>query len=201
VPKLLAGTACCFLAALAASGAVATTPSALPPPVLGKSANIARVSGTVLVRVRGSKTFVVLTAPRQIPLGSELDTTNGRVRLTFATGYGGTEHADWWQGRFVIGQSKTGKHVATQALSGPLACPKKVFESAGRRRIWGKGKGHFRSSGNAASAAVRGTWWLTEDTCAGTLVRVKTGTVDVFDFAKRKHVLLHAGQSYFARKG
>ena len=171
-----------------------------PPPQLGKTAIATPISGTTLYRVPGSQAFVTLTQATRIPLGTELDTTHGRVLLTFAVGYGKTEHALWWQGRFVIGQRKGKKPVGTQTLSGPLSCPKRSFAVAHRRSLWGKGKGHFRTKGKNASGTVRGTWWLTQDSCAGTLIRVKRGVVDVYDFAKRKHVLVHAGQSYFAKR-
>jgi hypothetical protein len=177
--------------------------SSAPPPQLGKTANAAPVSGTTLYRVPGSQTFVTLRQETQIPLGTELDTTHGRVLLTFAVGYGKTEHAQWWQGRFLIGQRKGKKPVGTQTLSGPLVCPARSFagKAAGSKRsLWGKGKGRFRTRGKNASGTVRGTWWLTQDSCAGTLIRVKRGVVDVFDFKKRKHVLVHAGHSYFAKR-
>ena len=176
------------------------TASAPPPPQLGKTANAAPVSGTTLYRVPGSQTFVTLTEETQIPLGTELDTTHGRVLLTFAVGYGKTEHAQWWQGRFLIGQRKGKKPIGTQTLSGPLACPKRSFAAAQKRRLWGKGKGRFRTTGKNASGTVRGTWWLTQDSCAGTLIHVNLGVVDVFDFKKHKHVLVHAGHSYFAKR-
>src|SRR5881394_3255250 len=194
-----------WLAALPVLGvAIALVPgpaaaSSPPPPVLGKTANVAPVSGTTLYRLPGSGSFVTLTAPTQVPLGTELDTTHGRVLLTFAVAYGKSEHAQWWQGRFLIGQRKGKKPVGTQTLSGPLLCPARSFATGPKRSLWGKGKGRFKTKGKNASAAVRGTWWLTEDTCAGTLVRVKRGVVDVYDFEKRKHVLVHAGHSYFAK--
>jgi hypothetical protein len=48
---------------------------------------------------------------------------------------------------------------------------------------------------------VRGTWWLVEDRCDGTLTRVKTGRVDVRDFRLRKTIKLRAGKrsSYLAK--
>ena len=46
---------------------------------------------------------------------------------------------------------------------------------------------------------MRGTKWLTQDTCSGTLVRVKRGTVTVRDFAKKKTVVVKKGKSYVAR--
>ena len=94
--------------------------------------------------------------------------------------------------------------LTTLPLSGPLACPKKRFDrtAAGKkkRKLWGSGKGHYRTKGKNASATVRGTIWLTQDTCAGTLVQVKRGVVDVLDFKRHKHVLVHAGHRYFAKR-
>jgi hypothetical protein len=46
---------------------------------------------------------------------------------------------------------------------------------------------------------VRGTRWLTEDRCDGTLTRVKRGKVAVRDIAKRKTVVVRAGRKYIAR--
>jgi hypothetical protein len=46
---------------------------------------------------------------------------------------------------------------------------------------------------------VRGTKWLTQDSCAGTLTRVRRGKVAVRDFVKRKTVNLKKGQQYLAR--
>ena len=47
---------------------------------------------------------------------------------------------------------------------------------------------------------MRGTRWLTEDRCNGTLTRVERGTVTVRDFAKKRNVTVRAGKQYFARK-
>ena len=69
-----------------------------------------------------------------------------------------------------------------------------------KRRLWGDGKGKFRTQGSFSSATVRGTRWLTEDSCNGTLTKVKRGTVTVRDFAKKRNVTVRAGKQYFARK-
>ena len=137
-------------------------------------------------------------------LGAALVLVNGPSAASSAPPpqLGKTEHAQWWQGRFFIGQTKGKKPVGTQSLSGPLACSKRsLASSAGAKRsLWGKGKGRFRTKGKNASATVRGTIWLTQDTCAGTLVRVKRGVVDVLDFKRHKHVRVKAGHSYFAKR-
>ena len=66
-------------------------------------------------------------------------------------------------------------------------------------KLWGSGKGKFRTSGKYASATVRGTVWLTQDECDGTLIRVKRGTVQVRDLTRHKTVTVKAGHSYLAR--
>ena len=65
--------------------------------------------------------------------------------------------------------------------------------------LWGNGKGKFRTDGKYSSATVRGTIWLTQDRCDGTLTTVKRGTVSVRDFKRRKTVSVKAGHSYLAR--
>ena len=86
----------------------------------------------------------------------------------------------------------------SRALSGAAA------ESAKKkpvRRLWGKGKGRFRTRGRYSSGTVRGTNWLTEDFCDGTKTRVVAGVVQVYDLVKKKWVTLKPGQSYFAKAG
>jgi hypothetical protein len=182
------------------SGSIGST--TLPPPEQGKTGNAAPVSGKVLVRLPGTNKFVPLDQAAQIPVGSELDTTKGRVRLTTAAGSTATQTSDFYQGRFLF-QQGVKNPLVTLPLSGPLACGKRLDSaSAGKkkRKLWGSGKGKYRTKGKNASATVRGTIWLTQDTCAGTLVSVKRGVVDVLDFKRHKHVLVKAGHSYFAKR-
>jgi hypothetical protein len=68
-----------------------------------------------------------------------------------------------------------------------------------KRSLWAHGKGHYRTVGNVSSATARGTYWLTQDTCAGTLTRVLVGVVEVHDFASSKTVYVTAGHSYLAK--
>ena len=50
------------------------------------------------------------------------------------------------------------------------------------RRLWGRDRGgRFRTRGRHGSATVRGTRWLTEDRCDGTLFKVTEGAIDVRD--------------------
>ena len=48
-------------------------------------------------------------------------------------------------------------------------------------------------------ATVRGTKWLVQDSCAGTLTRVTKGAVTVRDNVKHTTVVVRAGKRYLAR--
>jgi hypothetical protein len=68
------------------------------------------------------------------------------------------------------------------------------------RGLWGRDSGgKYRSHGRHSHATVRGTRWLTEDRCGGTLTRVTNGAVVVRDFKRRRNVLVRAGHSYLAK--
>jgi hypothetical protein len=68
------------------------------------------------------------------------------------------------------------------------------------RRLWAKGSGKFQTRGRYASAAIRGTDWLTADRCDGTFVKTRQGIVSVLDLVLKKTVLVNAGDSYVAKK-
>ena len=75
------------------------------------------------------------------------------------------------------------------------------------RRLWGDGRGRFRTRGRYGAATVRGTKWLTLDRCDGTKVRVVRGKVAVRDLGhpNRTPKLVTAGEKafvpYFKRGG
>ena len=174
-----------------------------PVPVVGVSVNVTPVSGTVRVRLRGSNRFVNLASLRNVPVGSELDVTRGRVRLVSAAGRGRTQTGVFYQGRGIVRQARQATPVTTLVVSGPLACPRRSTSTARggpppRRRLWGNATGRFTTRGRYATAAVRGTIWLTEDRCDGTLIRVQTGRVTVRDLTRGRTVTLRARQSYLA---
>ena len=61
----------------------------LPQPRSGESVNVLPKSGTVKIKARGSNRFVELEKGQQIPVGSTVDTTKGRVTLIAAGGQTG----------------------------------------------------------------------------------------------------------------
>jgi hypothetical protein len=180
--------------------------AALPPPVAGKTVNVKPVSGTVKIKRRGSKHYVALTAAAHIPVGSSIDTRRGRITITAAQGKGKKSSADFYEGLFKLTQTKGKKPVATLALIEKLTgCKANGKASAAakkkkkKRRLWGDGKGRFRTKGKRSAATVVGTKWLVEDRCTSTLTKVARGRVSVRDFARHKTVIVKKGHSYIAR--
>ena len=179
--------------------ATPTPPPPPPVPVFHQTVVVGKVSGTILVRRPGSSKFEALDAAAGIPLGSTVDARRGVVVLTSVPKAGGVpETAKFWDGMFKISQPGS---ITQLALTEPLApCGKRARASAAKpkaRRLWGDGKGKFRTKGTYSAATVRGTKWLTQDSCAGTLTRVTTGVVAVRHGTKT--VLVRAGKRYLAR--
>ena len=180
--------------------------SQLPPPVIHKRVNLLRARGTVKIKRPESKKYKTLKVGEQVPLGTIVDTRKGRVTLIAASdGKGGTVKAVFYGGIFKLGQTKGKKPVTELTLVEKLSCKASSGKASAaakktkKRRLWGDGKGKFRTKGQFSSATVRGTKWLVEDRCTSTLTRVKRGKVAVRDFVKRKTVLVKAGKKYVAR--
>jgi hypothetical protein len=181
-------------------------PSPLPPPVAGKNVNALTKSGTVKIKLPGGSAFVALGAGQQIPLGTIVDVTKGRVTIVAAADKnGGTATADFYGGIFKLGQTSGATPITTLKLVEKLSCGKSVKKASvaakkkQKRHLWGDGKGKFRTDGSYSSATVRGTKWLVEDSCTSTLTKVARGKVAVRDFVKKKTVLVKAGKQYIAR--
>jgi hypothetical protein len=192
------------------------TVSVPPPPVLGETVGLARVSGQVVVRYpgRGRRGRIVrLQGSAPLPVESVIDSREGRVRLVTSRGRGkGRQRSLFRSGIFRVKQAKKLGGLTDIVLRGSLfGCTAKTSAEAQaslgeaqasllrrRRRLWGSGSGSFRTRGLYSSGSVRGTRWLTQDTCDGTLTVVVEGVVLVRDFTTGETVTVRAGQRYFA---
>jgi hypothetical protein len=177
----------------------------VPPPVLGRAVNVAVASGAVFVKLPG-RGFVRLGAGQQIPVGSQVDTRRGVVRLSSAANSrGAVQSGGFSAGVFQVRQARGGGGLTDLNLTGGSfrACSAKGA-SASRssrivRRLRGNGRGRFRTRGRYSAATVRGTIWDTIDRCDGTLTKVTRGVVVVRDLRKRRNITVRAGKSYLAR--
>ncbi len=185
-----------------------------PPPgkSLGGAADTAALSK--------GQGFVPLTEARQIPTGSEIDALHGSLRVVSNTGkIGKTQTASLTGGIFKLSQDRSGIskgltnfNLVESAFQGApsysLCKAKKSADEATVAALSSKtlqllkvsGHGKFKTTGRYSSATVRGTIYTVADKCDGTLTHVIRDTVLVDDFVRHKTILLHAGQSYLAKK-
>jgi len=178
-------------------------------PEPGVIVGVQRVSGEVLFKVPGSGKFVPLTGATEIPVGSQVDTTHGTIKLIAGLGGGRTNSANFNDGLFKIQQAHARNAYMTLLLEGGnfgicrTSSLSAMSVDAKRkrqvRRLWGNGKGRFTTKGRYSSATVRGTHWLVQDRCDGTLTRVLRGVVKVKDFRKHKTISVRAGHTYLAQ--
>jgi hypothetical protein len=201
----------------APSSAPTPVPAAVAP-VLGESMGLKPAGGTVQVRLPQSSGFVSLAAAGSIPSGAVVDARAGTVVLRTAVDANGRTQAATIRGAvFEIRQSATGKGMTDLVLRDgrPQGCPGSARASAALARLsrgvttkakpssgglWARDRhGRFRTRGRNSVATVRGTRWVTRETCAGTLTRVMDGAVDVFDLRAHRTVRVSAGHSYLAR--
>ncbi len=194
------------------SGVLGSHAAALPAPKLAVTGNLAPVSGSVLVKLPGSSTFVALTAVRQIPFGTIVDATHGKVTVTTQGPHGVIQTITYSEGEFKLTQGSNGLVVATLVSGDFSVCPTARERShlarasskhaSGKhvvRKLWSEGHGSYSTKGNYAAAAVLGTRWLTEDLCGGTLIHVATDRVTVTNLVNHRHVTVKAGHSYLAK--
>jgi hypothetical protein len=189
-------------------------------PGLGVRAVVERVKGRVRVRPRRSGSagasqkgtpFRAFRVPREVPVGTLVDTRRGTVRLTSSRNRRTSiQDARFAGGVFQVLQSRKRKARGLTEVrlkgAGFRRCrtaAKGRRASASRRRVIrrlsGRGRGRFRTRGRHSAATVRGTTWTVVDRCDGTLTKVKRGRVTVRDFRLKKTVIVRAGKSYLAR--
>ena len=172
-----------------------------PAPAGGQTANVTPVRGTVLVKEPGSNRFIELRGADQIPLGSQLDTTAGAVAVTLSRG-AARDTSEFYDGVFTLLQANASAIGELRLGGGNFdLCLRPAGLAADRRpvrRLWGSGRGRFKTRGRYSSATVRGTRWVTEDACGGTETRVEEGVVAVYDVVRRLTFNVPAGKKYFA---
>ena len=172
-----------------------TTPGELPPaapPVAAETVTVEAAKGTPLVRLPGASTFLPLEDASAIPVGSTVDVTSSRIKLTSVRDTAGrTQTGEFWGGRFVVRQPKAKLLYTDLVLTGSsfAGCPTTARRATARaaaatakrrkpravvRSLWGRDShGRFRTRGRNSVATVRGTVWLVADRRDGTLTRVR----------------------------
>ncbi|HWH43201.1 MAG TPA: calcium-binding protein, partial [Thermoleophilaceae bacterium] len=191
-------------------------------PSRGRSFLLSRTSGRPEFGIAAMTRTVPLEETTRLPMLSKFDAGTGIVTLRARTDLG--RRLD----RATFGVTRPGLRFRASSLGGVVsvrdgrlgrarvtevrldragaarACAaSSATASAGRsrrvvQRLWGRGRGRFRTRGRYSAATVRGTTWLTEERCDGTMVRVRSGSVRVDDFARRRVCTVRGGGWYLS---
>jgi hypothetical protein len=180
-------------------------PVLIDTPAVAKSVAVQIVSGVATVRPPGTSGFTNIPRGGGVPNDSVIDTRSGVITLTTALPDGTTQSASIWRGLVEIRQAPDG--MTDIYLRGRIACPSRHAARAAsasrlpRRLVWVRDNhGRFRTHGKNSIATVRGTKWLTKDTCHGTTTRVREGKVAVRNLRTHRTVVLTAGESYMVHR-
>jgi hypothetical protein len=193
-------------------------------PVLDRTVAVAATAGSVNVRRPGADAQALTAAPLALPTGTRVDTRHGQVALTSAVDAHGTTQTGRFSGGVFEVRTAPGGYTSLILIGGHwAACTTKATKNAraarafyvgGRavhvaktktkktkkpiRSLWGQDDhGRFQTRGSGSVATVRGTRWLTEDSCAGTRTTVTKGAVDVRSRRTGKTHRVTAGHSIF----
>jgi hypothetical protein len=184
-------------------------------PSLGKTLGVAAVSGTVTATSPAGAPLD-LGAAKIVPTGTVIDARAGTVELKTALNrQGATQTGYFWGSQFEVRQDATARGMVQLILRGAdFAGCKATNKATARgatakpksskkkpsRSLWGSDDhGRFQTRGRGSVATVRGTRWLTQDTCAGTLTRVVAGAVAVRDLRSGRTTLVKRGHRHLAR--
>jgi hypothetical protein len=212
------GDACEVLA----SGAV--------PPVAGVNMIVTVLEGDVFIRLPGRAAararrsraggelepgFIPLKGRASVPVGSAIDTREGRVSVRSAADFRSaadqrhqTQLGTFAAGIFQIKQDRARRRRSS--LRRPrtdIRLVTAVGAAAGCRSSGAKGvvrslsavlKGRFRTISPASIVTVTSATLNTKDRCDGTITQVGRGKATVFDRRRKRTVTVRAGQAYFA---
>lgn len=176
-----------LLPSVIAAALVAASPahaeSTQTKPRLGRTVIVRATDGRVTIKPRGHKRFTLTKHPTSIRTRSLIDATHGKVKLISAKPKGGTQSGVFSEGAFVVTQRKrdgltdltlSGGDFSVCNKAAAAGTPITEAKRNRRRRLFGRAHGRFRSRGRSSSATVKGTEWLTEDRCTGTVTQNKS---------------------------
>lgn len=200
------------------------------PPKPGETSVVQIVSGEVFVKLptRTPLGFSGLRAPFQtgeflplkgsasIPLGSEVDTRKGEVKVeSAANSYAATDRRAKQQSAqikaaiFRIKQQRAKAKAKATALAtdiGLLTPPGAESRCTGAppkgtvvRSISMVVKGFYRALGGASTATAKSATFNTTDRCDGTLTEVGRGSVSLAVKGKKQPVKVKAGRAYLVK--
>jgi hypothetical protein len=176
------------------------------PPVLGRYLDASPSGGLVRVQIGG--TFVPLTEPRRLPVGTEFDARGGTVAVTVA-GTGGRASATFSGAVFRVGQPAFGPNrglPVTAIVDGAFTGVPRYQSCHGHttvvlQTLHTSIGGRWRVKGRFSAATARaGAQWATADRCDGTLTTVHRGAVLLARLGHTRGVTVGPGRSVLVRR-
>jgi hypothetical protein len=165
-------------------------------------------SGEVKVCKKRDRDCQTLTGQTLVPIGSHVDASDGGARLSTTLANGDAASTIAYGGEFQLLQRKQVGARLDLKLEG--ASFKKTCGRAGLVRrgvldavvqaLRSKGRGRTRTRSRDVDASVKGTAYAIEARCTRTVVRVFSGTVNVFDRVRGRTVAVSAPHSYAVKR-
>jgi len=182
-------------------------------PIHGVQVLAEPAEGRVWVKFPGEDEYVLLTGLTALPVGTIVNVRHGRIRIVGATGPFGSTSSDqsieFALGVFKLKQGDAadaavivrlvenlscGKGKSDQAAAGS-AGPRAVASARRRRRLWGSGRGRYKTRGRGGTGSVVGTTWVQKETCDRATWKVTEGEGIIVDpRGRKKDVELEAGE-------
>jgi Ca2+-binding RTX toxin-like protein len=156
----------------------------------------------------GMRRTVPLQDRLRVPMASQVDARKGSVGLAFA-GKRARPGGVFSGGMFQVRQGRSRGSITELRLRGIdlRLCRPGGVRGAGhgaapaslRSRLRARARGPYRARTRHSAGTARGTTFVTEERCDGTLTRVLKGVVRVRDFGRRRTITVRAGKTYLAR--
>jgi hypothetical protein len=156
------------------------------------------LSGEVRVRPPRSGGYIDLGGGAGLPVGTQVDTTDGVLELVIPTGPrpvalpAGLRRARLSRGVFTIRRAKRSGAVTIELTGKELRRCGLRPKSA--RRLLADTTAKLRIKGRYAQSTSRNARWLTEDRCTSTRVKVSRGRVALRDSVRRKNTTVREGR-------
>jgi Ca2+-binding RTX toxin-like protein len=155
--------------------------------------------------------YYPLDVPLKIPMASTIDARDAAVSVATARNSAGRRQEIRVAGGPFTVREKRGKRPSAdlRLVGSPRGCtrsadgPRAPTDARTPRLVTHITRGtrsRGRVMGRHSTASAAGTDWTTEERCNGTFTRVRSGVVRVRDLERDRTVVLHAGDSYLARK-
>lgn len=193
-----------------------------PEPDFRKTFTVEGVDGRVFVSSQSTGSgrslrairFVEVREKREVPLGSIVDTRKGHAKLEFEVSRQAKQDGTFYGTKFKVSQpanqgglteldirdAAANRSACRKSRSGKRPFAAKRLPKTLVARIKGRAKGKYRTRGRNSSASVKGTTWEINERCDGTLTKVVTGVVKVFDPRRGVTRTLRAGDSLLVRE-